>query len=456
MQPFSGYLPYESRPTCTGWQARPAWSQVPRLRKPSTKPLRVGVLPACWRRGHREVARDVPGVVPVVGYSVDPRLLEVGLELLGGLVADLDRLVGLEQHRVRPHDGRGGRVEEVLAVPGRHEDRLHLHAVLLEPLEDGEVGRRHQREVRRVGARVLDAEDDGPDVGAAEVDRGVGVDRLEPLRRPGVLLGGLGRGGRRRRGAVGDRGALLGAELLHDLGGVVVPEAVERRRVAQRRQHGLVALLPVVGAVVATPDHGHAGAEQVPVGQERERGVVDHREHLAVLHEVLRPGQVRTRRLVVDVLDLDLAAVDAARGVGAVDARLARLARVLERRTGGAGLGEDVAELDRLGAHAGIGARLRTDSRGGQPDHGDRGDGGSCDGAQCAPAPMVHCPTPQSTRAPGHLSSCRSRGGQRIAIRPRAGRARPLTRRGEPANRLPSHDDLGRVRVPRSLAVPSW
>ena len=66
----------------------------------------------------------------------------------------------------------------------------------------------------------------------------------------------------------------------------------------------------------------------------------------------------------------------------------------------GAGLGEDVADLDRLVAHAGIGARLRTDSRGGQPDHGDRGDGGSCDGAQCAPAPMVHCPTPQSTERP--------------------------------------------------------
>ena len=114
---------------------------------------------------------------------------------------------------------------------------------------------------------------------------------------------------------------------------------------------------------------------------------------------------------------------------------LARLARVLERRTGGAGLGEDVAELDRLGAHAGIGARLRTDSRGGQPDHGDRGDGGSCDGAQCAPAPMVHCPTPQSTRAPERLGNCRSRVRQRIAIRPRAGRASPDATRGagEPA-----------------------
>ena len=455
MQPLAGYLPYESRPTVHGLAGQARLVPGAEVAEAVDEALAGGRLARLLERGHRQVTRDVSRVDPVVGHAADPRLLEVGLELLGRLVADLHRLVGLEQHRVRPHDGRGGRVEQVLPVPGRHEDRLELDAVLLEPLEDGEVGRRHQREVGGVGARVLDAEDDGPDVGATEVDGGVGVDRLEPLRRPGVVLGGLGRGGRRRRGAVGDRGALLGAELLHDLGGVVVAEAVERRRVAQRRQHGLVALLRRSTCRRSHPrPSARPGVEQVPVGEERERRVVDHREHVAVLHEVLRPGQVRARRLVVDVLDLDLAAVDAARGVGAVDAGLARLARVLERRTGGAGLGEDVAELDRLGAHAGIGARLRTDSRGGQPDHGDRGDGGSCDGAECAPAPMVHCPTPQSTRAPERLGSCFS--GRNVSRFAHELGARPVTRRGEPANRLPSHDDLGRVRVLRSLAVPSW
>ena len=54
----------------------------------------------------------------------------------------------------------------------------------------------------------------------------------------------------------------------------------------------LVALLLVVGAVVAGTDHRHAVLQQLAEGEERERRLVDDREHVFVLDQVLGRGEV--------------------------------------------------------------------------------------------------------------------------------------------------------------------
>ena len=73
------------------------------------------------------------------------------------------------------------------------------------------------------------------------------------------------------------------------------------------------------------------------------------------------------RRLVVDVLDVDLAPVDATLGVlRALTLAWHVLVRILVRRRGDAGLRLEVTDRDVFVGHPGIGARLRTGSRGGQ------------------------------------------------------------------------------------------
>ena len=203
-------------------------------------------------------------------------------------------------------------------------------------------------QVHGVGPGVLEPQHDGTDVGGREVDRRVEVHRLETRGRRGVLLHGQGRRPRRRRHAVGHRSDLGGAELLRQVGAIVVGQTGDRGGVAERGDDVLVALGAVVGAVGATADQRHPGALQVAVGDERERRVVHHREHLAVLHQVLCHGEVGAARHVVEGRELDLAAVDAALGVLGVDPRLACLRRVLGARAGDAGPGPDEAQLHRI------------------------------------------------------------------------------------------------------------
>ena len=99
----------------------------------------------------------------------------------------------------------------------------------------------------------------------------------------------------------------------------------------------LVALLSVVVAVEAAADLRHTVFLEEAIGEKGQPRVVDHREHLAVLHEVLGGREV-SGRLVVDDLEVDLAAVHPAGGVLGVDPGLARFVRVAERRAGDAGL----------------------------------------------------------------------------------------------------------------------
>src|SRR5690242_19448636 len=141
--------------------------------------------------------------------------------------------------------------------------------VLLQPLDDGEIARRDQRQIRTVGAGVLDAQDDRADIRTSEVDRRVGIDRIQAQRRCRVLLERLRRRRRRRRSSVADRGAFRGAELLHDANCAVTREAHER--CTECGEDALVPGLPVVITVVAATDHWYALAEQEAVREERER-----------------------------------------------------------------------------------------------------------------------------------------------------------------------------------------
>ena len=84
---------------------------------------------------------------------------------------------------------------------------------------------------------------------------------------------------------------------------------------------------------------------------------------LLVLHEVLAAGEVRTDDLSSIVLEVDLAAVDAALGVLGVDAGLARLVGARRRSSRRhAGLGEMKPSFTALALTPGVGARLRADA----------------------------------------------------------------------------------------------
>ena len=198
-------------------------------------------------------------------------------------------------------------VEELLTVSGRHELRLHLHPVLHETLRDRQVRVAVHRVEGGIGTGVLDAQDQGTDVGAPEVDRRVRVHGLEAGCRRRVLAIRLGCRGGRRRDPVAQRRHLRGSERLGDLRSDVVADSLHRRRVAERRDHLLVAGGAVVGPVEPPTDQRHVVIEQPTVGEERERRVVDDHEHVLVLHEVLRRGEVCPRGLIVDVLDVELA-----------------------------------------------------------------------------------------------------------------------------------------------------
>ena len=130
---------------------------------------------------------------------------------------------------------------------------------------------------------------------------------------------------------------------LHDLRGDVGGGPGGGCRVAERRDDVLVAGLAVVVAVVPAADLRYPVVEQPAVGAESERGVVHDHVHVLVLHEILGLGEVRTRRLIVDVLDVDLAAVHATGRVLATDPGLAADVGVARRRRGHAGLREDQA-----------------------------------------------------------------------------------------------------------------
>ena len=290
-------------------------AQVRRERGPGGRVARV--LQA--HDGH--VAGDVAGVHAEVGHAgVAGVLLEVGLELLGRLGLQLHRGKTGGHDDFRPEGRRDRLVEERLAVAGGQDGGLHLHAVLGEALHDGDVGAGDERQVDGVGAGVLDAEHLRSDVGAAEVDGGVGVDGFEAHFRNRELLEVLRRRGGRGRDAIGERGDLLGAHRLHELRQAVVGDAIGGDHVAQRGDDVLVALHAVVRAVVAAVDLRDGRVEQELVCEERERGVVHDHEHVLVLHEILRGGLVRPTGLVVDHLHVDLATVDTTRGVLAVDA----------------------------------------------------------------------------------------------------------------------------------------
>ena len=327
----------------------------------------------------RQVTGDVPGLDAEVGNTGVADLLEVGLELLGGLGLELDGREAGRQDDLRT-EGLGDRlVEERLTVAGGQHRRLHLHAVLGESLHDRDVGVGDEREVDGIGAGVLDAEHLRADVGAAEVDRGVGVDGLHSGdRRDGELLEVLRRGGRRRRGAVAEHRGLRRAHRLHELRYPVVTDTVGGDDVPQGRDDVLVPGFAVVRAVVPAVDLRHLGVLEVLVRVEErgEGGIVHDHEHVLVLHQVLRGRLVDRRRLVVDHVHLDLPLVDATRGVLAVDAGLATLVGVLERGSGDAGLREDVADLDAVRGDAVVerGSRTCAAAEARRRQRTDRGD----------------------------------------------------------------------------------
>jgi len=112
-----------------------------------------------------------------------------------------------------------------------------------------------------------------------------------------------------------------------------------------------------VSAVEAATEHRHTGVVQEPVAREGKWRVIDHDERVAVLDEVFGVVEV-VCRLVVDSLELDLAAVHSAFRVLGADASFATGGGALARRRRDSCLGRDVAECDVLGSDAGGGPRL--------------------------------------------------------------------------------------------------
>ena len=242
--------------------------------------------------------------------------------------------------------------------PLRHA-RLRGHAVLARPwitarFVDATIGR-----YDRVGSRVLIPSTSGPTSDVPKSTVVLVYTASMPCFGTAYFWSVSAEAADDAGSAVRERRSCR-AELLHDLRRVVVRESGLREDVPSGRDDVLVAGLAVVEAVEAAADHGHALAEEVAIREEGERRVVDHREDVTVLDEILRRSEVCGARLVVDDLGLDLPTVDPAIGVLAVDASLKGLARVREHRARDARLREDEAELHRLGGDPRSGCGLCT------------------------------------------------------------------------------------------------
>ena len=146
--------------------------------------------------------------------------------------------------------------------------------------------------------------------------------------------------------------------VLQHISGVDARFALVRRLPAER---------PLVGVVVLVEGRCARGDEElrdlfaVQVVANRGLGLgaqtAEHRKDLVLLHELLGQGH-RLRRVVsiVEDLEVDLAAVDATLAVDVVE--VGEL-RVPDRAVcgGGAGLGDRVAETDRVGGDSDVGLR---------------------------------------------------------------------------------------------------
>ena len=135
------------------------------------------------------------------------------------------------------------------------------------------------------------------------------------------------------------------------------------------------------------PIIGTPCVEQVAVGEERERRLVDDREHVLVLHQVLGRGEVAApddRRpwstyVILRPFTPPLAFCALMRASKP-------LMPFFEIDAADAGLRRDVAELDLLGGDAGIGRRHRRPADRGQTDRRQRGDDAQADSPR---APFV-------------------------------------------------------------------
>jgi hypothetical protein len=177
-----------------------------------------------------------------------------------------------------------------------------------------------------------------------------------------------------------------------------------------------------------------AGVEPAPCGR---------------FHSALRRKKLFAPGSGAPCLHVNLAAVDPAVRVLSVDARLARLARVLEGGAGHAGFGEDVPELHRLGGDPRVSARLRSGAGGRDPCDRQTGDHRAGHPAYEARARCFNS-DPQSSLEHVRALHLLFSGGRYCVGRRTP--ARPRRDEGEPADRLP----FALATLVPSSRLPSW